>query len=94
MTGKKPPKSTGNLKRVFAANVKALMEQRFPLSPNKPKAMANAVGITLSSVQRVLSGETAPTLDTVEAISEQMKVDVITLLSEKKVSSKKTGTHG
>ena len=94
MTGKRPPKSSGNLKRVFALNVKDLMESRFKLSPNKPMAMAKTVGITLSSIQRVLSGESAPTLDTVEAIAERMKVSVTGLLSEKKMIHTKTGTHG
>lgn len=94
MAGKRTPKSSGHLKRVFAENVRELMELRFEHSTNKPMAMAKTVGITLSSVQRVIGGETAPTLDTVEAIAEKLKVEVITLLTEKKATRKKTGTHG
>lgn len=80
MTGKKAPKVSGNLRRTFAENVKKMMEVAYPLSRNKPMSLARAAGISLSSVQRAISGETAPTLDTVEAISIALRVDPSDLL--------------
>lgn len=57
-----------------------MMEVAYPLSRNKPMSLARAAGISLSSVQRAISGETAPTLDTVEAISIALRVDPSDLL--------------
>ena len=79
MTGKKT-KVNGVVRRAFADNVNRLLLSRFPLSANRPKALAVAAGISLSSVQRAISGETAPTLDTVEAISVALRVTPSTLL--------------
>lgn len=75
MTGKNPPKATGRVRRAFAANVRALVDVRFAGSTNKPKSLAVTAGISLSSVQRALSGETSPTPDTVEAIADALHVD-------------------
>lgn len=91
MTGKKP-KSPGIVRRAFAENVHRLMSVRFPLSPNKPKNLAAVAGISLSSVQRAISGETAPTLDTVEVIAMALRVspsDLLRPLGE----HRRTGTN-
>lgn len=79
MTGKKP-KVRGLAKAVFAQNVKHLLEKHYPNSRNRPRSLADDAGISLSSVQRALSGETAPTLDTLEAIAGVFKVTFSQLL--------------
>ena len=68
MTGKNV-KVQGIAKSIFADNIRRLMDERYSLSSNKPKSLAVDAGVTLSTIQRVLSEENAPTLDTVEAIS-------------------------
>jgi hypothetical protein len=75
MTGKKPPKATGRVRRAFAQNVRGLLDDRFSGSANKPKALSVLAGISLSSVQRAVSGETSPTLDTVEAIADALQIE-------------------
>ena len=82
MTGKKAPKVSGNLRRTFAENVKQMMEVAYPLSRNKPMSLARAAGISLSSVQRATSGETAPNLDTVEAIATALRITAYQLMIE------------
>lgn len=93
MTGKKP-RGPGELKRTFAENVRRLMDQKYILSPNKPKSLAMDAGITLSSVQRALGGETSPTLDTVEVIASALDAKPESMLVKKNPPSKRTGTHG
>ena len=75
MTGKKAPKANGKVCRTFAAHVRELLDVRFKGDPNKPKALSIAASISLSSVQRAISGDAAPTLDTVEAIASALRVD-------------------
>lgn len=93
MTGKKAPKVDGNARKTFADNAKRLMEARYQLSSNKPKALANEAGISLSSVQRAISGDTAPTLDTVEAIANALRVSPSSLLVLDSGIRRRTGTH-
>lgn len=92
MTGKKV-KVSGEVRRVFAENVMRLMFDRFPLSTNRYKALALAAGISLSSVQRATSGETAPNLDTVEAIAAALKVSPSSLLVMHRGEDRRTGTN-
>lgn len=92
MTGKKI-KVNGLVRRAFADNVHRLMALRYPLSANKPKSLAAAAGISLSSVQRAISGETAPTLDTVEAISIALRVAPHDLLRVAAGERRRTGTN-
>ena len=80
MTGKKAPKVDGNVRRTFAKHVRELLDARYKDDPNKPKALTTAAGISLSSVQRALSGETAPTLDTVEAMAGALRVEPYRLI--------------
>ena len=91
MTGKKT-KVNGIIRRAFAENVNRLLVTRFPLSANRPKSLAKAAGISLSSVQRAISGETAPTLDTVEAIATALRVEAFELLCFAGECGR-TGTH-
>lgn len=79
MTGKKI-KAKGIARAVFAQNVKQLMELRYPLGRNKPKSLAIEAGVSLSTVQRAIGGETAPTLDTVEAIADVFKISPARML--------------
>lgn len=81
MTGKKV-KAAGVARRIFSENVRRLMEVHFRESPNKPKALALAAGVTLSTIQRALSEENAQTLDTVEAIALAFKLQPHQMLVE------------
>jgi transcriptional regulator with XRE-family HTH domain len=93
MAGAKKTKVSGHVRRAFAENVKTAMEALFATSPNKPKSLASAAGISLSSAQRAISGEVAPNLDTVEAIAGALKIRPSELL-EKKHRTSRNGTTG
>lgn len=95
MTGKRIPKAGGKLKRSFAENVRSMMDAVYSTSSNKPKSLTKDAGISLSSVQRALSGETAPNLDTVEAIAEAFRVQPNELLRSVLPGReiRRTGTH-
>lgn len=80
MTRTKPTLSKGDYKKIFAESVKAMMGIKYESSSNKPKALAKDAGISLSSVQRAISGETAPNLDTVEAIVNALGSTPATML--------------
>lgn len=82
MTRTKPTLSKGDYKKIFAESVKDLMEIKYETSSNKPKALAKDAGISLSSVQRAISGETAPNLDTVEAIVNALGSSPATMLQQ------------
>jgi transcriptional regulator with XRE-family HTH domain len=83
MTGRKAPKVDGNVRKTFAKHVRELLDVRFKDDPNKPKSLSKAAGISLSSVQRALSGDTAPTLDTVEAIASALRVEPHRLIHDR-----------
>lgn len=80
MTGKKAPKVNGAVRKAFAKHVRELLASKYKDSPNKPMALANDAGISLSSVQRAISGDAAPTLDTVEAIACALRVEPYRLI--------------
>jgi len=63
-------------KVALAENIKHLMESKYLLSQNKPKSLSKDASVSLSSVQRALSGETAPTLDTLEAFAEVFNLTI------------------
>lgn len=83
---KKTPKLPGFMRIVVAENVKALMALKFPDSLNQPKALADATGKpkeggqSLSTVQRILKGESGASLDTLEAIADALDVSLYQLL--------------
>lgn len=70
MTGKKKtPKVAGFMRAVFADNVQKLMLHHYRDSANRPKALAMAAGVSLSTVQRILAGASGATLDNVESVA-------------------------
>lgn len=83
---KKTPKLPGFMRIVVAENIKALMVLKFPDSLNQPKALADATGKpkeggqSLSTVQRILKGESGASLDTLEAIADALDVSLYQLL--------------
>lgn len=82
MPGKaKAPKYVGRMRYVLAANVRAAMEFRFPTSTNKPKALAKASGVTLSTVQRILEPTVGATVDSLEQLADALGFSVYQLLS-------------
>jgi DNA-binding phage protein len=81
MAERNAPKVDGTTRDVFSKNVRHLMDERYSTSQNKPMSLAKDAGISLSSVQRALSGETASNLDTLEAIAFALDVAPAELLS-------------
>lgn len=84
MSGKSN-KPIGTKKIALAANVKSLMDMAYAESRNRPKDLAKNAGISLSSVQCAISGETAPTLDTLEALAHVFDLSIGELVD---------GSHG
>lgn len=76
----KRPKYVGFMRTVVASNVRALIDDHYKESPNKPKALAKATGLSLSSVQRVLSAEAGASIDTLEAIANAFEISVYQLV--------------
>lgn len=57
------------MRTVLADNVKRLMDAHFRDKPNRPKSLAAAAGVSLSTVQRVIESKTGASLDNIEAIA-------------------------
>lgn len=57
------------MREVLAQNVRQLIDHHYKDSENRPKALANDTGLSLSSVQRVLSAEAGASIDTIEVIA-------------------------
>lgn len=76
----KRPKYVGFMRTVVAANVRALIDDHYKESPNKPMALSKATGLSLSSVQRVLSAEAGASIDTLEAIANAFEISVYQLV--------------
>lgn len=66
----------------LARNVKSLMDEKYAASKNRPMALSKEAHISLSSVQRALSGETAPNLDTLEALAGVFQITIGELVGE------------
>jgi transcriptional regulator with XRE-family HTH domain len=77
---KKTPKVPGFMRAVLAENVRALMDAHYRESSNKPKALSKDAGVSLSTVQRILSKEVGATIDNIEAISQVFDMSVYQLL--------------
>jgi len=69
------------------------MAVKYHESPNKPKALAGDAGVTLSTIQRVLSTEYAPTLDTVEAIAVAFNLQPYQMLIKELKAAKPTAVR-
>jgi transcriptional regulator with XRE-family HTH domain len=76
----KKRKEAGQSRRVLARNLKALMEDRYPDEPNKPKWLAERAKISMSSVQRIFSAETGATVDTLDSVAHALDVPPFSLL--------------
>lgn len=57
------------MRTVLAENVAKLMAVAYKGQPNKPKALSIDAGVSLSTVQRILSGASGATLDNIEQIA-------------------------
>ena len=68
------------LRKTLAANVRARMEARYKDRGDKPKALAEAAGVTLSTVQRVINAEIGATLDTVDMLAKALRCEPYQLL--------------
>lgn len=73
----RPP---GTMRAVVADNIKRRMEVCFEQSTNRPKSLAKEAGMSLSSIQRILSTEQAPTTDALEKIAIALDVAPYQLL--------------
>ena len=85
--GPRPPSAPAmRLRRIFAANVKALVESRYPIShfgsvSDQQKAFARDAGISWSSLQRKLDPAHGCNLDLVADIAVALEVKPEQLLS-------------
>lgn len=77
---KKTPKVPGFMRTILAGNVSRLMDHQYRDSSNRPMALAKDAGVSLSTIQRVLSKESGATLDNIEAIAAAFDVSVYQLL--------------
>lgn len=73
-------KEASELSRLVAENVLRLMTQRYALSTNRPKALAAETGLSLSSVQRVLSADGESRLSTIETLAKAFGMPPFQLL--------------
>lgn len=77
---KKTPKVPGFMRVVLARNVRKLMDLHFRESTNRPKSLALAAHVSLSTVQRILSAETGATVDNIEAVASAFQMSAYQLL--------------
>ena len=68
------------MRQVLALNVAQLMELHYKLSTNRPRALARDAGVSLSTVQRILSAQTGASLDNVEAVAAAFQLSAYQLL--------------
>jgi methylphosphotriester-DNA--protein-cysteine methyltransferase len=81
MKGKtKQPKVAGFMRAVLAENLRRLMDQHYKESRNRPKALAQDAGVSLSTVQRILSATVGATIDNIEAIAAVFHLSTYQLL--------------
>ena len=80
MTATRRKKVPGVMRTVLSDNLSALMEREFQGMDNRPLALAKRADISLSSVQRALSGETGATIDTIERLALALNVSPYQLL--------------
>lgn len=56
-------------REILADNLARLMEHHMRDEVNRPRKLSTITGLSLSSVQRVLSAKTGPSIDTIEAVA-------------------------
>jgi DNA-binding Xre family transcriptional regulator len=70
------------LRKILAANVRRRMDERYKERGDRPKALAEAAGVTLSTVQRIIKHEIGATIDTVDMIAKALRCEPDELLRE------------
>ena len=76
----KTRKVPGFMRSVLAANMEKLMAHHYAESSNRPKALAQDAGVSLSTVQRIMKQETGATLDNLESIAAAFHLSAYQLL--------------
>lgn len=82
----KTPKVPSFMRIVIAENIRERMEHVFRESSNRPLALALKTGkpkeggLSLSTIQRILAGETGGTLDNLEAIASALDLSLYQLM--------------
>jgi transcriptional regulator with XRE-family HTH domain len=76
----KKRKVPGLMRAVLGRNIKLRMEVRYHDKTNKPKELATATGMSLSTVQRIMAGKTGVTLDNLEALAGALDLSAYQLL--------------
>lgn len=77
---RKTPKSPGKLRHHVAANIRHQMRAKFWNATNQPLSLAKAAGLSLSTVQRILSAEVGASIDNLEHIAQALDVPAFRLL--------------
>lgn len=76
----KRKKIPGFMRVIVAANVKAAMEHKFSEHSNKPKRLAEAAGVSLSTVQRIVGGTNGASIDHIESVADALDLSAYQLL--------------
>lgn len=75
-------RTAGATAQAAANNIARLMEARYAGCPNKPAALAQDAGVSLSTVQRCTDGRHSTSVDVLEAIAWALGVQPFELLIE------------
>jgi len=86
---KRKPKSLkapGRLRVVLAANLRARMLERYPLTKDRVSELSKASGVSRSTVQRMVgvSPVIGASIDTIEAVARALQAPVPELLTKPK----------
>lgn len=85
--GKRPPSIAAmRLRRLLAANLRALIDQQYPLAryPGKSeqeRAFAKDAGVSWSTVQRALDPENGKTIDILADLASSLEIPAMDLIS-------------
>lgn len=72
------------MRTILAHNIAVRIHQVFAAAPNKDKALADAAGVSLSTVQRIRAAEVGASIDQVEALAKALRTSVAELLTPMK----------
>jgi len=82
MGGKpKRRKLPGVMRTILAHNITRRMHVVFATEPNKDKALAEAAGVSLSTVQRIRGADVGASIDQIEEIAKALRSSVAELLT-------------
>jgi hypothetical protein len=81
---KQPKTRAAFIRHVLAENVKKLSDAHFTQSRNKPRSLSQAAKkaghtLSMSSVQRIMKGETGASLDNIQVIADLFDLSVYQL---------------